>query len=69
MFEPGDVLAVHYLIAKSPKRLMGIRVFFKDGTSKAFHGKELADALAIVKIVFPPRPGSNWISDQPLEKD
>jgi hypothetical protein len=66
MFEPSDVLAVHYMIEESPKRLKGIRVFFKDGTSKAFRGSELAAALAIVKIAFPPRPGSQWISDQPL---
>ena len=68
MFEPGDVLAVQYKVAQSPKRLTGIRVFFKDGTSKAFHGAELAAALAIVKIAFPPKPGSEWISDQPLPR-
>ena len=66
MFEPNDVLAVHYMISESPKRLTGIKVFFKDGTSKAYHGKDLAAALAIVKIAFPPRPGSQRISDQQL---
>ena len=69
MFEPGDVLAVQYKIVESPKRLTGIRVFFKDGTSKAFHGAELAATLAIVKIAFPPKPGSEWISDHPLPKE
>jgi len=69
MFEPSDVLAVHYMISESPKRLTGIKVFFKDGTSKAFHGANLAAALAIVKIAFPPKPGSTWISDQPFEKE
>ena len=69
MFEPGDVLAVQYKIVQSPKRLTGIRVFFKDGTSRAFHGAELAAALEVVKIAFPPKPGSEWISDQPLAKD
>jgi hypothetical protein len=69
MFEPTDVLAVHYMIQECPKRLTGIRVYFTDGTSKMFKGPELAAALAIVKIAFPPRPGSNWISDQPLPKD
>ena len=58
MFEPKDVLAVHYMISESPKRLTGIRVCFKDGTSKAFHGAELAAALAVVEIAFPPRPDS-----------
>jgi hypothetical protein len=70
MFQPKDVLAVHYMIEKAPpKRLTGIRVFFNDGTSKVFKGPELAAALAIVKIVFPPKPGSTWISDQPLPKE
>ena len=69
MFEPADVLAVHYMIEKAPRRLTGIKVFFKDGTSKAFHGAELAAALAVVKIAFPPKPGSQWISDQPLQKE
>jgi len=68
MFEPADVLAVQYMISEAPKRLIGIRVFFKDGTSKVFKGTELDAALAIVKVAFPPRPGSTWISDQPLEK-
>ena len=69
LFEPADVLAVQYRISESPKRLTGIRVFFRDGTSKVFHGAELAAALAVVKIAFPPTPGSEWISDQPLQKD
>jgi hypothetical protein len=69
MFEPSDVLAVQYMISKSPKRLMGMKVFFTDGTSKVFKGPELAAALAIVKIAFPPRPDSKWISDQPLPKE
>ena len=69
MFEPKDVRAVHYLIEKSPKRLTGIRVFFKDGTAKIFSGAELAAAVAIVKIAFPPKPGSQWISDQALAKE
>jgi hypothetical protein len=69
MFEPKDVLAVHYRISESPKRLTGIRVFFNDGTSKVFRGAELAAALAIVKIAFPPKPGSQWVSDQPLEEE
>lgn len=69
MFEPADVLAVHSMIEMAPKRLTGIRVFFKDGTSKAFHEADLAAALAVVKIAFPPRPGSTWISDQPLPQD
>ena len=58
MFEPKDVLAVHYMIAQSPKRLTGIKVFFRDGTSKVFLRAELAAALAIVKIAFRvSRPG------------
>jgi len=69
MFEPADVLAVQYRISESPKRLTGIKVFFRDGTSKVFHGAELAAALAVVKIAFPPKPGSQSISDQPLLKD
>jgi hypothetical protein len=69
MFEPKDVVAVHYIISENPKRLTGIRVFFKDGTSKAYHGAEVPAAPAIVKTAFPPRPGSKWISDQPLPKD
>jgi hypothetical protein len=69
MFEPGHVLAVQYLVAESPKRLTGIRVFFKDGTSKTYHGPQLATALAIVKIAFPPKLGSKAISDQPLPED
>jgi hypothetical protein len=69
MFEPADVLAVHYMISKTPKRLTGIKVFFKDGTSKAFRGAELGAALSVVKIAFPPKPGSKWISDQPLPKE
>jgi len=68
MFDSQDVLAAHYLIEDSPKRLTGIRVFFKDGTSKVFSGAELAAALPIVKTTFPPKPGSQWISDEPLEK-
>ena len=68
MFESG-VLAVHYMIAQSPKRLTGIRVYFKDGTSKVFHGADLAAALAVVKVAFPPQPGSQWVSGQPVEKD
>ena len=68
LFKPVDVLAVQYRISDSPKRLTGIRVFLKDGTSKAFHGAELAAALEVVKIAFPPTPGSQWISDQSLEK-
>jgi hypothetical protein len=66
MFEPKDVLAV---ISETPKRLTGNRVFFQDGTSKVFKGSELAAALAVVKIAFPPKSGSNWISDQPLPKE
>ena len=69
MFEPSEVLAVHYIIAESPRMLTGIRVFFKDGTSKVFKGADLAAALAKVKVVFPPKPGSNWISDQPPPKE
>ena len=69
MFEPKDVLAVQYMITKAPKRLKGIRVFFKDGTSKAYRGKDLAAAPAIVKIAFRPAPGSTWISDQPLPEE
>ncbi len=69
MFEPGDVLAVHYMIEKAPRRLIGVRVFFKDGTSKVYRGPELAAATAVVKIAFPPKWGSQWISDQPLPKD
>ncbi len=38
MFEPGAILAVHYMISEAPKRLTGIRVFFQDGTSKVFKG-------------------------------
>ena len=68
LFKPVDVLAVHYRISESPKRLTGIRVFFRDGTSKVFPGAELAAALAVVKVAFPPKPGSQLISDQPLEK-
>lgn len=69
MFEPADVLAVQYRISESPKRLTGIRVFFRDGTSKVFHGAELAAALAVVKIAFPPNLSSQSISDQQLEKE
>jgi hypothetical protein len=69
MFEPSDVLAVHYIISEGLRRLTGIRVFFKDVTSKAYHGTQLAAALAIVKIAFPPKPGSQWISDQRLPQD
>ena len=69
MFEPKDVLAVHYMIAGTPKQLTGIRVYFQDGTSKAFKGTQLAAALAIVKIAFPPRPGSQWIADRPLDQE
>jgi len=69
MFEPSDVLAVQYIISGDPKRLTAIRVFFKDGTSKAYQGAQLAEALALVKIAFPPKAGSNWISDQPLPED
>jgi len=68
LFNPGDVLAVRYVIDEEPKRLTGIRVFFRDGTSKAFHGADLAAALTVVKIAFPPQPGSKRISDEPLEK-
>ena len=56
MFEPA-VLAVQYMVGKLPKRLTGIRVFFRDGTSTVFSGPDLAAALAVVKIAFPPRPG------------
>jgi len=69
MFEPADVLAVRYVIDQEPKRLTAIRVFFKDGTAKTFHGSDLAAALGIVKIAFPPKPGSQWISDQPLANE
>ena len=69
MFEPNDVLAVQYIIQESPKRLTGIRVFLKDGTSRVYRGADLAAALAVVKIAFPPKPGSQWISDQPLPKE
>ena len=69
MFEPKDLLAVQYMITEAPKRLTGIRVFFKDGASKVCKGPELAAALAIVKVAFPPQPGSHWISDQPLTKE
>ncbi len=65
MFEPTQVLAVQYVISEAPKRLNGVRVFFKDGTSKVFKEPDLAAALAIVKIAFPPKPSSTWISDQP----
>jgi hypothetical protein len=44
-------------------------VFFKDGTSKVFRGAELAAALETVKIAFPPKPGSQWIGDQPLQEE
>jgi hypothetical protein len=45
------------------------QVFFRDGTSKVFHGAELAAALAVVKTAFPPKPGSHWIGDQPLQEE
>lgn len=57
MFDPNEVLAAHYIFTGKPKQLTALRVFFKDGTARVYDGSELTDALAIVKIAFPPRPG------------
>jgi len=37
--------------------------------AKVFTGADLAAAFEAVKMAFPPKPGSQWVSDQPLEKD
>lgn len=68
MFDPSDVLAVHYIFTGKPEQLTALRVFFKDGTAKVYEGTELPDALAIVKIAFPPRPGEGDPPEQPLKR-
>ena len=67
MFDPNDVRAAHYIFTGKPEALTALRVFFKDGTARVYEGSELPDALAIVKIAFPPRPGPGDPSDQPLK--
>ena len=65
MFDPNEVLAVHYIFTGKPEALTALRVFFKDGTARVYDGSELTDALAIVKIAFPPRPGKGDSPDSP----
>jgi hypothetical protein len=66
MFDSNAVLAVHYIFTGNPEQLTSLRVFFKDGTARVYDGSELADALAIVKLAFPPQPGGP--SDRPLKR-
>ena len=67
MFDPDDVLAVHYVFTGKPEQLTGLRVFFKDGTARVYDGSTLPDALAIVRIVFPHRPGQGDPPEQTLK--
>ena len=67
MFDPNVVLAVHYIFTGRPEQLTALRIFFKDGTARVYDGSELTDALAIVKVAFPPRPGPGGLSDRPLK--
>jgi hypothetical protein len=53
-------------VTGKPEQLTSLRVFFKDGTARVYDGSELADALAIVKLAFPPR-GPEGLSDRPLK--
>ena len=68
MFDPKNVLAVHYVLTGRPKLLTALRVFFKNGTSRVYEGEALPDALAIVKIAFPTRPGPGDAPDQRLKR-
>jgi len=68
MFDPNDVLAVHYIFTGKPEQLTALKVFFKDGTARVYEGLALTDALAIVKIAFPHRPLQGDPPDQPLKR-
>ena len=66
---PENIRGVVYLDRVTPGVMDGIWIHFMDGSKRLYEGAELPLARSVVNDRFPPIPGLNRLSDQPMPEE